>query len=263
MAGAGGVRAGSLCPYGDALWFPTYDRFACGAYFVNARYAGQVRRFQNELGVVFDLLGDVNEGVDEEVEFLFAFGFGGLDHHRAMHDQREADGVRVEAVIDQALGDVAGVDAFAGLPGVAENALVHGRGLVGELVVGLQQFADVGGVEHGIHGGDAESGAAVGHDVGERADQDAEVAVKSTNLAYRVGEIVGPRIRSSFVVRRSSFEAGGGEEGLEVFLHGYCAAAGAAAAVGRRKCLVQIEVHYVYAEIAGAGDADQGGAVGG
>ena len=39
------------------------------------------------------------------------------------------------------------------------------------------------------------------------------------------------------------------------FFHGHRAGAGTATAVRRGKCFVQIEVHHVDAEIAGAGDA--------
>ena len=48
-----------------------------------------------------------------------------------------------------------------------------------------------------------------------------------------------------------------GQERLENLLHGYRAGPGSAAAVRRRKCLVQVEVHHVDAHVAGAGDADE------
>ena len=47
------------------------------------------------------------------------------------------------------------------------------------------------------------------------------------------------------------------EKRLEKFLAGHRAGAGAAAAVGRRKRLVQVQVHHVDAEVAGAHLADQ------
>ena len=52
------------------------------------------------------------------------------------------------------------------------------------------------------------------------------------------------------------------EEGLKIRLAGYRPGPGAAAAVGRREGFVQVEVHHVYAEVAGAGFADQGVHVG-
>jgi hypothetical protein len=82
---------------------------------------------------------------------------GGLDHQRAVDDEREADRVGVEAVVDEALGDVAGLDAFGGLALVAEDNLVHGGGLVGELVEVFKLGADVVGVEDGVFGGLAQA----------------------------------------------------------------------------------------------------------
>ena len=72
--------------------------------------------FEHRLRVLLALLGDRLHGVDEEVELLLGLALRGLDHQRAVHDQREGNGVGVEAVIDEALGDVAGLDAVLRLP---------------------------------------------------------------------------------------------------------------------------------------------------
>src|SRR5579872_1107522 len=251
-----GALVGRLA--GFRFWFPTYDRFARGAYFIDPRYASQVRRLQDDLRVFFHLVGDVDESVDEQIELLFAFGFGRLNHHGAVHDQREADGVGMKAVIDEPLRDVACTDAFLRLAIVTEDALVHGRALIGKLVVRLQHFADVGGVEDGVHSCVAKSWPAVGHDVGEGSDEDTEVAVEGSDAADGLWKRIIPGVvRSSFVVRRSSLEAGNRQEWLEVSFDCYRTGAGAAAAVGSRERLVQVEVHHIDAEIARAGDADQ------
>jgi hypothetical protein len=96
---------------------------------------------------------DGDHGVDEAIEFELAFGFGGLDHERAVDDHGEAHGIRVEAVVDEALGDIAGAHAQFRLPFVAEDHLVHVGRLVRQIVVGFEALADVNRVEHGVHGG--------------------------------------------------------------------------------------------------------------
>jgi 2-isopropylmalate synthase len=50
--------------------------------------------------------GDFQHGVTEVVQCLFRFGFGRFDEHGAVHDQREVNRHRVEAVINQAFGNV-------------------------------------------------------------------------------------------------------------------------------------------------------------
>ena len=70
-----------------------------------------MRRGLDEFGICGGFFGDRAHGVDEEVALFARFGFGGLDHQRAGNDQRKRRGVGMKAVVDQALGDVHGVDA--------------------------------------------------------------------------------------------------------------------------------------------------------
>ena len=84
-----------------------------------------MRRGKHQVRCFLDLFGDGNERVDEQIQFGFTLGLSGLDHHRAGDDEREAHGVGMKSVVDQALGDVAGVDAALGLALVAEDAFVH------------------------------------------------------------------------------------------------------------------------------------------
>ena len=81
---------------------------------------------RDEVGRVDGLLRDGLHGIDEAVEFFQRLALGGLDHERAGDDHGEADGVGMEAVVDEALGDVSGLDAELGLELVAEDDLVHG-----------------------------------------------------------------------------------------------------------------------------------------
>ena len=71
-----------------------------------------------------DLLANRDHRVAEAVELLLRLALGRLDHQRAGH--RERDRRRVEAVVDDPLGDVLDIDARRRLerPGV-EDALVR------------------------------------------------------------------------------------------------------------------------------------------
>ena len=101
-----------------------------------------------------------------------------------------ADRVGVEAVVDEALGDVAGLDTPCLLLLIAEDDLVHRWRLVRQFVVAFELFADVVGVEHGVFGGLAQAVRAVREDVGEGADEHAEVAVEHAYAADRVRAVV-------------------------------------------------------------------------
>ena len=95
---------------------PTDHRFARRADFIHAARTREMRRLEHQLRIVFDLLRNGDHRVGEQVEFALAFRLRRLDHQSARHDQREADGVRMKAVIDQPLGDVAGAHALLRLP---------------------------------------------------------------------------------------------------------------------------------------------------
>ena len=89
-------------------------------------------------------------------------------------------------------------------------------------------------------------------DVGQRAHQHAEVAIKCAHFADRLGTVVieSPRLAGAL-------QPGHRQEWLEMLFHGDRTASGTAAAVGRGERLVQVEVHHVHAEIAGTRDTHQ------
>src|SRR5687768_1004836 len=96
-----------------------------------------------------DLLADLDHRVDETVELVLRLALGRLDHQRAGH--REAERRRMEAEVDQALGDVLGTDAGLVLqrPQV-EDALVRDEPVaagVQRLVVAFEALRDVVRVE--------------------------------------------------------------------------------------------------------------------
>lgn len=60
---------------------------------------------------VLDFVANANEGIDEAIEFLFGFGFGGFNHEGA--GDREGEGGGVEGVVHETFGDVFSFDAVS------------------------------------------------------------------------------------------------------------------------------------------------------
>ena len=225
---------------------------AGGGNFIDPGSAGVVRSVLYQLGIFFNFLRDRDECVGEEIEFAFAFGLGRLDHECAVNDEREADGIRMEAVIDEALGNVTGPNAFGGLAIVAENTFVHGRRFVGDFVMRFEQRSQIVGVEERVHGGLAETVGTVGHDIGKSADEDAEVAVEGFDAADGLGQIVIPAPEIAV-----AFETRAGKERRKFLDTSDRTGTGTAAAMRGGKCFMQVEVHDVDAEIARARDANE------
>src|SRR5207244_8564988 len=90
---ASGTRAG--VPGGDEL--------AGSAGLVDAADRGGAGRV---MGLLAGLARDALEGLGERGDRLGALGLGGRDHQRLVHDQRAVDRGRVEALFEQALGNV-------------------------------------------------------------------------------------------------------------------------------------------------------------
>ena len=83
---------------------------------------------------------------------------------RLGHDQREVDRRRMDAEVEQALGDVERVDVLPFLPICREDELVHAGAVEGQVVVGLQGAHDVVGVEDGALADVAQAVGAVAAD---------------------------------------------------------------------------------------------------
>ena len=154
----------------------------------------------------------------------------------------------MESVIDQALGEVHGLDAILRLQFVAEDDFMHGRRRVRQVVNAFQSLADVIRVEHRVFRSLPQAVRTVGEDVGQRADEHSEVSVKGAHAADGVRAVV--------VEAERAVGAGDddrcGKERLEDFFAGDGAGAGATASVRRGEGFVQVEVHHVDAEVAGA-----------
>ena len=159
----------------------------------------------------------------------------------------------MKAVVDEALGDVAGFDAPGRLEFVAEDHLVHGGRPVGQIVHPVQLLADVIGVEHCVFSGLPQPVRSVGQDVGQCADKHAHVAVKGANPAHGFGTVVVPVFRAVLALDQHR----DGQKRLQKRFAGHRAGAGTAAAVRRGEGLVEVQVHHVHAEVAGPRFAHQ------
>ena len=143
----------------------------------------------------------------------------------------------MKSVVDQALGDVGGAHTALGLARVTEYTFVQRGRLVRQIVVRLQQGAQIVGIQHRIERGIAQSVAAVSQDVGQRADVHAHVAVEGAHSSDGLRQIVipGPAIAATNQARLR-------QERDQVALHRYGTGAGASAAVRSGKRFVQIQM---------------------
>src|SRR5580765_2471539 len=88
----------------------------------------------------------------------------------------------MEAVVDEAFGDVHCVDAVAFLAGVAENNFVQGGQGIGKVEYTFEMFTDVVGVEDGVFGSLTHA-RAIREDVGESADEYTEVSAEGADFS--------------------------------------------------------------------------------
>src|SRR5215472_9415818 len=110
---------------------PTKDWFSGGLCLVQAADSGRVRSIEDRLRVFLYFGSDRLHGFHKLIHFLLGFALSRLDHQGTGHDERKSGGVWVKAVVDEALGDVHGTDAFFRLHLVAEDNFVHARRVVG------------------------------------------------------------------------------------------------------------------------------------
>ena len=167
---------------------------ARGAGLVQAADGRGQRRLVQQLGALLDLFGDGEHRVGEGVERLLALGLRGLDHQRAADHQRKVDRRRVEAVVQQPLGNVQGLDAAVVERAVREDALVQARLALGQVIGRLQPRAQIVGVQNRHARGAAQPVASHAQDVGIGPHQHAEVAGEGPHAADRRGCCRAPRI---------------------------------------------------------------------
>src|SRR5947207_4225263 len=104
----------------------------------------------------------------------------------------------METIINETLGNVASLYSFLRLNAVAEDYFVHGRALIRQLVNLFEFLADVIGIKDGIFSGLPQAIKAVGHDVSQRANMHAEIAIEHPHSPYRFRTVV---IKSQGTVR--------------------------------------------------------------
>ena len=91
---------------GSHPFAPAQLRLAGGGHFIEALARGGVRVVVEFFAFTrLGFSGDVAHHLDEAVEHFPALRFSRLDQHRARENEREIDGHRVEAVLDQRFGD--------------------------------------------------------------------------------------------------------------------------------------------------------------
>ena len=176
-----------------------------------------------------------------------------------MHDEGEVVGRRVEAEIHQPLGNVQCVDVGGILPAAFGHEFVHANAVVRDVVDILQAHAQVVGVEHGVFGHLPQAACTQHHDIGKRLHHHAKVPVEGLDAPDALGRhpeaVQGRQIVGGLLFdhhHRPRQEVG------EVRRTDHRPAARPAAAVGRGEGLVQVEVHYIEAQFAGFGNAQQG-----
>ena len=132
----------------------------------------------------------------ERVERLPRLGLGRLDHQRLVDEQREVDRRRVEAEVEQALGDVERLHPELALRRRAgEDELVHAGAVEGERQVlagaALAAAARAGSWRSAPRSPRPRRGRRRrGCDVGVGADEDAEVALEAAQPADRLRPLV-------------------------------------------------------------------------
>src|SRR5258707_8713006 len=153
----------------------------------------------------------------------------------------------MEAIVNQSLGNVARLDTFFLLEMVAEDYFMHGRALVWQLICTCQFFADVVGVEYGVFRGLAQAIRSVGHDVCQRANVHAEVAIEHADASDGLWTVVIETQRAVSALD----DDGLWQERLKNFLARDRARSRASAAVRRGERLMQVEVHDINTKVAG------------
>src|SRR5215470_3310279 len=151
----------------------------------------------------------------------------------------------MKPVVNQPLGDIAGLHALLRLNAITEDHFVHGSALVRQVVILFQLFADVVGVEHSVFRGLAKAIGTVGHNVGERTHVHAEIAIEHPHTTDRLRTVIVETEYAVLSFNNNRLR----QEGFQNFLASDWTTSRTAAAMRSRKSLVKIEVHHVDAKI--------------
>ena len=212
-----------------------------------------MRRAAHELRPLFRLARDRQHCVAERVELFLRLGLGRLDHQRARDDQREVNRRRMEAVIHQPLRDVERVHIVRQLILVAEHDLVQRRRVVRQVIRAFQPRANVVRVQHRELRDSAHAVRSHRAHVRQRANEHAEVAVERAHAADRIGMRIVEIERAVF----ATLDRRRRQKRHERLRNADRTRARTAAAVRRRKGLVQVRVNDVDAHVARPRHADE------
>ncbi len=107
---------------------PAQPRLARGPSFIEPGQSREVRCAADQVRRLLGFAEDFLDGFHESVERLLGLGLGRLDHERAADDQGKVHRRRVDAVVDQALGEIEGADAGLGFEvAIGEDDFVQRR----------------------------------------------------------------------------------------------------------------------------------------
>src|SRR5262249_30771617 len=84
-------------PAGAQLGLPSEHRLTRGGHFIHLAGPRAVGRVSHRLRIFFHFFGYRDHRLDELVDLVLALGLRGLDHERAVNDQRKTYGVGVES----------------------------------------------------------------------------------------------------------------------------------------------------------------------
>jgi len=137
----------------------------------------------NYVGILIDLVCDLEHDPSEFVQRFFALRLGRLDHHSLFNYEWEVNGGRVNPEVQETLGNVQRAYASALLTLPRENKFVHTGAWVREVVRAIEQASEVVGVEYGGLADLTQTIAPLHENVGQCARENSEMSVESFELA--------------------------------------------------------------------------------
>ena len=137
----------------------------------------------NYVGILIDLVCNLEHDPSEFVQRFFALRLGRLDHHSLFNYEWEVNGGRVNSEVEEALGNVQRAHAGALLTPPRENKFVHAGTWVCEVIRVLEQASEVIGVEYGGLADCAQTIAPLHQNVGKCTRENSEMPVESFELA--------------------------------------------------------------------------------
>ena len=140
-------------------------------------------RLADQVGGFGDLPVYVPQRLDECVQRLFGFRFGGLNHQGFVDDQWEVHGGGVEAVVQKPFGYLQPAGAPSLLPIGGEDGLVHAAAVVGQEIYVFQGLHQVVGVQYGVAADGPDPRLTQGADIRVGAHEHAKITVESAELA--------------------------------------------------------------------------------